>query len=302
MAALLRLKGRHRPGKSGATETLWQMTWKRFRQHTLARIGLYIILFMCLVALFAPIVSPYSPTSLNLELVAGSKPHPPSLRHPFGTDLLGRDYLSRAIHGGRISLSVGFVAVAFSLTIGIVVGSIAGYYGGKIDNVLCRIIDILMCIPTFFLILTVNAFLKPNIFNVMVVIGVFGWMGTARLVRGQFLALREQEFIEAARALGVSDARIVFRHVLPNAVAPAIVAATMGVAGAILTESSLSYLGMGVQEPTPSWGSMLRAGQVYLTRAPWLAVFPGLLIAITVLAFNFIGDGLRDSLDPRMKR
>ena len=188
------------------------------------------------------------------------------------------------------------------MTIGIIIGSIAGYYGGRVDNVLCRLIDVLMCIPTFFLILTVNAFLKPNILTVMVVIGLFGWMGIARLVRGQMLSLREQEFIEAARAIGVSDMRIVFRHLLPNALAPAIVAATMGVANAILTESSLSYLGMGVQEPTPSWGSMLRAGQTYFTSAPWLAIFPGILISITVLAFNFVGDGLRDALDPRLNQ
>lgn len=282
-------------------ESLSQVVWRRFKHHTLAKVGLITLSCLILLAVFAPYVVVHSPSQLNLDLVADGKPLPPSLQHPFGTDVLGRDYLSRAIYGGRISLAVGFVAVAFSMTIGVTVGAIAGYYGGLIDNILCRIIDVLLCIPTFFLILTVNAFLRPNIFNVMVVIGVFGWMGTARLIRGEFLSLREQEFAEAARTIGASDARIVFRHILPNAMAPAIVSATMQVAGAILTESGLSYLGMGVQEPTPSWGSMLQAGQRYLTTAPWLAIFPGLLISITVLAFNFIGDGLRDSFDPKLR-
>ena len=195
---------------------------------------------------------------------------------------MGRDWLSRSLYGARISLSVGLVAVGISVTIGSVVGAVAGYYGGVVDTVICRIIDVLMCVPTFFLILTVNAFLKPSIFNVMVIIGIFGWMGTARLVRGQILSIREQEFVEASVALGLSDWSIITKDVLPNVFAQLIVTATTGIAGAIMTESALSYLGMGVQEPFPSWGAMLKSAQDHLLTAPWLAIFPGILISITV--------------------
>jgi len=287
---------------SAEIESWGRLVWRRFRKHKLAMTGLIVIIVITLSAILAPVIAPYDPKEVRMDRVPGGQPMAPCVEHPMGTDALGRDYLSRAIHGGRVSLSVGLVAVGISVVIGVVVGSIAGFYGGVVDSVICRIIDILMCIPTFFLILIVNAYMKPNILNVMVVIGIFGWMGTARLVRGQFLSLREQEFIEAARALGLSDRRIIFRHLLPNALAPVVVSATMGVAGAILTESSLSYLGMGVQEPTASWGSMLRVAQTYLLSAPWMAIFPGLLISITVLALNFIGDGLRDAVDPRLKR
>jgi peptide/nickel transport system permease protein len=283
-------------------ETWGRMVWKRFRRHRLAMTGLVVIVILGLSAIAAPILAPYSPDELRLDLVPEGQPLGPSLQHPFGTDALGRDYLSRAIYGARVSLSVGIVAVGISVLIGTAAGAVAGYYGGLVDSVICRVIDVLQCIPTFFLILSVNAYLKPNITNVMVVIGVFGWMGVARLVRGQFLSLREQEFIEAARSMGMKDSRVIFRHLLPNALAPLVVSATMGVASAILTESSLSYLGMGVQEPTASWGSMLRVSQSYLLSAPWLAIFPGLLISITVLCLNFVGDGLRDAIDPRLKQ
>jgi peptide/nickel transport system permease protein len=289
-------------GSFGKIESFWSTVWKRFRRHRLAMVGLSILTVLILVAIFAPLIAPYDPTEINLDLVAGGKPLGPSLRHPFGTDALGRDYLSRAIYGARISLSVGLVAVGISVTIGAVLGTIAGYYGGVIDNVICRVIDVLLCIPTFFLILTVNAFLKPNIFNVMVIIGIFGWMGTARQVRAQILSIREHEYIEAARALGLPDKRIILKHTLPNVVAYLIVTATMGIASAIMTESSLSYLGMGVQEPFPSWGAMLKSAQDYMLVTPWMAIFPGLLISLTVLSINFVGDGLRDAIDPRLKQ
>lgn len=281
----------------------WTMqAWKRFRRHRLAVIGLSTLAVLVLSAVLAPYIAPHKPGEVRLDLVPDGKPRPPSWSHPFGTDALGRDYLSRAIFGARISLSVGVVAIGIALTIGTVLGSLAGFYGGIVDSVICRGIDVLMSVPTFFLILTVNAVLRPNIFNVMVVIGAFGWMGVARLVRGEFLILKQMEFTQAARALGNKDARIIFRHILPNAIAPLIVAGTLGVASAILLESGLSYLGMGVQEPMPSWGSMLRSAQPYLTSAPWLALFPGLLISISVLALNFVGDALRDAVDPHTKR
>jgi peptide/nickel transport system permease protein len=285
----------------GKAQSWSRLVWRRFRRHKLAMVGLCIFSAMVFIAIAAPLVSPYSPREVRLDRVPDGRPLPPSWSHPMGTDSLGRDYLSRAIYGGRISLSVGVVAVGISLAIGTVVGAVAGYYGGLVDAFICRSIDVLMCIPTFFLILTVNASLRPSIYNIMIIIGVFGWMGCARLVRGQFLSLREREFIEAARALGLKDRRIIFAHLLPNALAPLVVVATMGVAGAIIMESGLSYLGLGVQEPTASWGSMLRSSQMYLTSAPWLAIFPGLLISITVVALNFVGDGLRDSIDPQLK-
>ena len=283
-------------------ESWGQMTWRRFSSHRLAMGGLIVLIVLALVATLAPWVAPHSPRALRLDLIVGGQPLGPSLDHPFGTDTLGRDWFSRAIYGGRVSLSVGLVSMGISLVIGVTMGALAGFYGGLIDSIICRIIDVLMCIPIFFLILTVNAYVTPSIFNIMAVIGAFGWMGVARLVRGQLLSLREQEFVEAARALGVRDIRIIFRHLLPNALAPVVVAATMGVANAILTESALSYLGLGVQEPTSSWGSMLRSAQPYMVQAPWMAIFPGVLISITVLALNFMGDGLRDATDPRLKR
>ncbi len=287
----------------GKVQSFWSTIWKRFRRHRLAMIGLGVLSVLVLIAILAPLLAPYDPTVMDMEvLTTGNPPAPPSKTHWLGTDALGRDWLSRAIYGARISLSVGLVSVGISVTIGSVLGAIAGYYGGLIDNIICRVIDVLMCVPTFFLILTVNAFLTPSIYNVMIIIGVFGWMGTARMVRGQILSIREQEFVEAARALGLPDKRVVLRHILPNVFAQLIVTATMGVAGAIMTESGLSYLGMGVQEPFPSWGAMLKSAQDYLLTAPWLAILPGLLISITVLSINFVGDGLRDAIDPKLKR
>ena len=225
----------------------------------------------------------------------------PGGSHPLGTDDLGRDVLARMLFGARISLLVGFVAVGISCLIGIVIGSLAGYYGGMTDAVVMRFVDIMLCFPTFFLILAVIAFLNPSIWNIMIVIGLTSWMGVARLIRAEFLSLRQRDFVLAAQALGASDARLIFRHILPNALSPVLVSATLGVAGAILTESALSFLGIGVQPPTPSWGNMLITGKQTLGSAWWLSVFPGLAILITVLGYNLLGEGIRDALDPRLK-
>ena len=224
----------------------------------------------------------------------------PSKAHLLGTDELGRDVLSRMLHGSRVSLKVGFVAVGIAVVIGVVVGSVAGFYGGWLDTALMRFVDIMLAFPTFFLILAVIAVVEPSIFTIMLVIGVTGWMDVARLVRAEFLTLRERDFVLAARASGAGDARLIFRHILPNALSPVFVAATFGVAGAILIESGLSFLGLGVQPPSPSWGNILTAGKDNIEVAWWLSVYPGLAILITVLSYNLIGEGLRDALDPRL--
>ncbi len=241
---------------------------------------------------------PYSPERSNLrERLQG-----PTAQHWLGTDDRGRDVLARLIWGTRISMSVGFIAVGIAVFIGIIAGAIAGYYGGIIDLTLQRIIEIVMCFPTFILILSLIAFLPPSIYNIMVVIGITGWTGVARLIRGEFLRLRESDFAVAARATGLRDARVMFRHLLPNALSPVLVSATFGVAGAILTESALSFLGFGVPPPTPSWGELLSQSQRFLDRAWWLVTFPGLAIFITVTAFNLVGEGLRDAMDPRLRQ
>nr|HID60156.1 ABC transporter permease [Desulfobacterales bacterium] len=273
------------------------MLWGIFFKNRLAVSGALCILGVFLVAIFAPFLAPYDPLAISVS----SKLSPPSREHLLGTDHLGRDVFSRMLYGSRVSLLVGFIAVSISLVIGITVGSIAGYYGHTVDAVLMRFVDIMMCFPTFFLILTVVALLGPNIFNVMVVIGLTSWMGTARFVRAEFLSVRERDFIMAARALGAGDLRIIFRHILPNAIAPIFVVATLNVATAILVEAGLSFLGFGVQPPMPSWGNMLTAGRMYIFDAWWLTVFPGLAILVTVLSFNLFGEGLRDALDPRLR-
>ena len=270
---------------------------KRLLRNKLAFFGLLLVLLLALVALFAPFLSPRDPSAIDLSnrLVG------PSAEHPLGTDQLGRDLLSRMIYGSRISLSVGFVAVGISVLIGIALGSIAGYFGGRIDTLLMRFVDIMLCFPTFFLILSVIALLEPNIFTIMAVIGVTSWMGVARLIRAEILSLKEQEFILAARAIGAGSFRIIVRHLIPNAITPVLVSATLGIAAAILVESSLSFLGIGVQPPTPSWGNILTEGKSVLGIAWWLTLFPGLAILITVLAYNLLGEGLRDLLDPRLR-
>ncbi len=226
----------------------------------------------------------------------------PSANHWFGTDDRGRDVLSRMIWGTRISMSIGFVSVGIAILIGIVLGAIAGFYGGFVDTILQRLVEIVMCFPTFVLILSLIAFLPPSIYNIMIAIGLTGWTGVARLVRGEFFRLRESDFAVAARATGLSDSRVMFRHLLPNALSPVLVSATFGVAGAILTESALSFLGFGAPPPTPSWGELLSQSQRFVDRAWWLVTFPGLAIFLTVTAFNLVGEGLRDAMDPRLRQ
>ncbi len=278
-------------------ESYGKMVWRRFKQHKLAMFGLCFLIFMYLVAIFAPLIAPqsYRATDTPNRLKGVSR------EHLMGTDHLGRDVFSRVIWGSRVSLSVGFVAAGVAVLLGTVVGAVAGYFGGVIDNVLMRFTEVVMSFPTFFLLITIVSIVERSIFNIMLVIGITSWPGLARMVRAEFLSLREQEFVLAAKALGASDSRIIFRHILPNAMAPIIVSATLQIGGAILTESSLSFLGLGIPEPFPSWGSILNAGRTNLRQAPWITFFPGIFIFLTVLAFNYVGDGLRDALDPRLK-
>ncbi|HKJ05353.1 MAG TPA: ABC transporter permease [Geopsychrobacteraceae bacterium] len=276
--------------------SFWRdVIWLRLRHNKMALSGGLIVLGMFVLAAAASLVSG-DPAAINVS----QSLLPPSFEHPLGTDDLGRGVLLRLLYGARISLLVGFVAVGISCLIGIFLGALAGYYGGWIDTVVMRFVDIMLCFPTFFLILAVIAFLNPSIWNIMIVIGMTSWMGVSRLIRAEFLTLRERDFVQAARALGASDFRLIFRHILPNALSPVLVSATLGVAGAILTESALSFLGIGVQPPTPSWGNMLITGKQTLGSAWWLSVFPGLAILITVLGYNLLGEGIRDALDPRL--
>ncbi len=272
--------------------------WSRFRTNGLAVTGGVIVAFLFLIAIFAPLIAPYNPDDIDSTQVL----NPPGVRHPLGTDDLGRDVLSRMIWGSRISLAVGFVAVGIATIIGMILGAASGYYGGWTDRVIMRFIDIMLAIPTFFLILAVIAFIGPSIWNIMAVIGLSSWMGVARLVRAEFLSLKEREFVLAAKAMGARDLRIIFRHVMINSMAPVLVSAVLGVAGAVLVESALSFLGIGVQPPTPSWGNILTLGKDYIQLAWWLSVFPGLAILVTVLGYNLLGEGIRDSIDPRLWR
>lgn len=270
--------------------------WRRLRGNRLALAGGTVVGLLFVVALAAPLLAPYDPLEIDVARVL----EPPSLAHPFGTDPLGRDVLSRVIYGSRISLLVGFVAVGIAAAVGTLIGAAAGYHGGWADAVLMRCVDIMLSVPTFFLILAAIAFLEPSIWIIMVVIGLTGWEGVARLVRAEFLSLKERDFVMAVRAEGAGALRIILRHVLPNALAPVLVAATLGVPAAILVESGLSFLGLGVQPPTPSWGNILTAGKDTMEIAWWLSLYPGLAILITVLAYNLLGEGVRDALDPRL--
>lgn len=275
----------------------WHLVWTQFRKNRLAIAGLAVVLLLFLVAFLAPILSSYSPTAYDLDAIL----LPPSASHPFGTDEEGRDVLSRMIYGTRISLSVGFVAVGLYVVIGVILGALAGYFGGWVDILISRAIEIMICFPTFFLILAVLAFVGPSLVNIMVVIGLTSWPGIARLVRGEFLKLRGQDFVLAGKVSGAGAARLIFRHILPNSLAPVFVSATFGVASAILIESSLSFLGFGVQPPTPSWGEILSQSRDFMDIAWWLAMFPGLAIFVSITAYNLVGEGLRDAIDPRMK-
>jgi len=273
-------------------------TIKKIVKNRLALFGLIIVTSLFAVAVFAPFISPYNYKNIDVQNIL----MPPSSTHFFGTDDLGRDVYSRMIWGARISLAVGFVSVGISTLIGITLGAFAGYYGKYTDMIIMRFVDIMLCIPGFFLILAVIAFLGPNIFNIMIIIGLTSWMGVARLVRAEFLSLKEREFVLGAKASGASDFRIIFVHILPNALAPVFISAVLGVAAAVLLESSLSFLGLGIQPPTPSWGNILADGKSNIEIAWWLSVFPGTGILITVLGYNLLGEGLRDALDPKFKK
>ncbi len=271
--------------------------WYRFFRNKLAVAGGIVVVALFAVSLLAPWIAPCDPNEINIDRVLES----PSSEHLLGTDQLGRDVLSRMIWGSRISLKVGFVATGIAILVGAVLGAVAGYYGRWVDSVIMRFVDVMLCFPSFFLILAVIALLEPSIWNIMIVIGLTGWMGITRLVRADFISLKERDFVQAARVIGAGDGRIIFRHILPNAMASVLVAATLGVAGAILTESALSFLGIGVQPPTPSWGNILTAGKDNIDIAWWLSLYPGLAILITVLGYNLLGEGIRDSLDPRLR-
>lgn len=272
--------------------------WRRLLRHKLGMIGLAMLVLLLFAAIFAPLIAGTDPAAMDLRM----KNKPPSAEHILGTDAIGRDVWSRLVYGARVSLSVGLVAVGIYTSIALVLGSVSGYAGGHVDNAIMRFTDIIMCFPTFLLIITVAAVLPPNIFNIMIIIGIFGWPGMTRLIRGQFLSLRGQDFVIAAVAIGVPTRRIIFRHILPNVVGPVVVAATLGLAGAILTESSLSFLGLGVQQPTPSWGQTLTTALQLpiLENMPWRWLPSATAIAFAVLSMNFFGDALRDAFDPRM--
>lgn len=258
-------------------------------------IGFTIIVGILLLALFAPLIAPYDPDAINVKSILLA----PSAQHWMGTDGLGRDVFSRMLYGARISLLVGFVAVGISTIIGIILGALAGFYRGWVDTFIMRLVDVMLSIPTFFLILAVIAFLSPSIWNIMIVIGLTSWMGVTRLVRAEFLSLRNREFVLAAQTLGAKDARLIFMHLLPNSLTPIIVSSILGIASAVLLESGLSFLGLGVQAPQASWGNILTDGKEYIQFAWWLSLFPGLAILMTVLGYNLLGDGLRDAYNPR---
>jgi len=280
-----------RRSSAGVLASLWL-------KHPLLCIGGTIVALVAMLAVFAPWIAPYDPAAIDVKSIL----LPPSLEHLCGTDTLGRDVFSRMLFGARVSLAVGFVAVGIAMLVGIFLGAVAGHAGGRMDALLMRATDMVLCFPTFFLILAVIAFLEPSIWNIMIVIGLTSWMGVTRLVRAEFLSLREREFILAARGLGVPAHRMILRYLLPNAMGPILVSAVLGVAGAVLVESGLSFLGLGVQPPDPSWGNMLTEGKDNIQIAWWLSVYPGLAILITVLGYNLLGEGLRDMFDPKLRR
>ncbi len=268
--------------------------WRAFARNRLAVVGAVVLLVIVLASVFGPALTPYDTTTQDIP----SRLQPPSLAHPMGTDELGRDTLTRVLAGGRLSLSVGVLATLLALSIGITVGALAGYYGGWIDTALMRLVDLALSLPDLFLLILASALLGPSFTTMVIIIGLVRWMNVARLVRGAFLSLREREFVAAARAVGAGSRRIILRHLLPNSLSPIIVAGTLGVASAIIAESTLSFLGLGLQPPTSSWGSMLRNTQALIFSSPWAPVFPGLMIFLTVVSINFVGDGLREVFDP----
>jgi peptide/nickel transport system permease protein len=277
----------------------WALARRAFARNRLAVLGAMAILALYLVALLTPFLAPYDPAaqgSLVLERLTA-----PSAAHPLGTDHFARDVLSRLLHGARVSLSIGFIAVGISVTIGTLLGAVSGYFGGVLDTVVMRLVDMVISFPQLVLLITIIAVFEPSIFLIIAVLGLTQWTGTTRLVRGEVLTLREREYVQAARALGFSRARIILRHLVPNTLAPVIVAATLGIGNTIVLEAGLSFLGLGVQPPTASWGTMVADGRNNMLGAWWVSTFPGLAIVLTVLSFNLVGDGLRDALDPRLR-
>jgi peptide/nickel transport system permease protein len=276
------------------------VTWRRFRKHKLALVGLTTLTVMALLIIIAPLVLPYKPETLDLSATFA----PSTAQHWLGTDDLGRDILTRLLYAGQISMSVGIICTAIVIVVGALVGVVSGYFGGWIDTILMRIVDLLLAIPFFPLLLVLSQMLSQfldSFWTIVIILSVFGWLGICRLVRGQILALRGLDFVEATRALGASNSRIMFRHMLPNSLAPLIVAATLAVGDFIISESALSFLGYGVKPPTPTWGNMLSDVNNYFLEHPLLAFYPGLAILLTVVSINFMGDALRDALDPRLK-
>jgi len=274
----------------------WSQAWRRFCANRIALGGLVVILLLALMAIFAPFISPYDPID---EIFRGMRGGSPTLAHPFGYDHLGRDLLSRVIFGTRVALLVGLLATGIAVTLGVVIGAVAGYLGSWEDTLISRVIDTLMAFPIIALLVVLAAVLGPSLVTTVVVIGVTGWARFARVVRADIMSLKATDFVTAARAVGVRDWRIIWRHLLPNVMGPIIVLATLGIGGIIILESALSFLGLGIRPPNPSWGGTLADGRAFILRFPHIAFFPGLMIVITVLAFNFLGDGLRDALDPR---
>ncbi len=280
-------------------DSQWAIAARHLRRNRLAMMGLWIMLLLYVVTILAPLIAPFDPAAQG-DIVT-TRYLAPSAEHLMGTDKFGRDIFSRVLWGSRISLTIGFLAVAISITLGVAVGALAGYFGGWVDTVLMRFTDMMLSFPRLVLLIVVIALFEPSPGLVITVLGLTGWMGTSRIVRGEVLSLREREFVQAARALGMGDARIILRHVIPNTLSPVIVSATLGIGLTILTEAALSFLGLGVQPPTASWGNMIADGRDALITAWWIATFPGLAIVFTVIAFNLLGDGLRDALDPRLR-
>ncbi|AEH22167.1 ABC-type transporter, integral membrane subunit [Thermodesulfobacterium geofontis OPF15] len=272
--------------------------FKELIKHKIGFASLIVISILVILALFAPYISPYDPFEINVNKIL----LPPSFKHPLGTDLLGRDVLSRMIYASRISLEVSLVAVGISIGIGVFLGSLAGYLGGLVDQIISRFIDIMLCFPTIFLILAVIAYLEPSILTIMIVIGATSWMGIARLIRAEIMSLKERDFVLIAKVYGAGTFRIIFKHLLPNALPPIMVSASLGLGQAILIESALSFLGIGVQPPIPSWGNILIEGKEALEVAWWLSIFPGLAILITILAFTLLGETLQEILNPKRER
>ncbi len=293
-------------GKKYQERSMRSMIWRNFRRHHMAMVGMIVLSLMIFGVVSVSWLSPYDPEKSSMR----ERRLPPSIEHPMGTDTLGRDMLTRILYGGRISLSIGLLATALGVTIGTLLGSLSGYHGGVVDNLLMRITDLFISLPRIFMLIIMALLMRSlqvpiftaygGVGGIVLILGILSWTGVARLVRGQFLGLKETEYVDAARTLGIGNMRIVFRHVLPNASTPIIVAATLLVAGSIISESGLSFLGFGVQPPTPTWGNMLNAAQDEMRKGNWwMAFFPGLMIFLTVISINYIGDGLRDALDPR---